>query len=189
MYGDVRIEEEDPTSGRMRKLQLALKRITRFLTGISLQDRIKTEELLQRAKLPQVNQMAAEQKLGETFRAGKTEIPGVTNNIILVSSKEHTMTTRGQIEGNIMLMTGEAYRRDSFLYKAVRLWNALPNWRVIIKSLNPCFVKKLPMLWCTIKMGKEKYHYKLSGLSKKKHKRVLRKYIESSGWVKFSKIS
>ena len=50
--------------------------------------------------------MAAEQKLGETFRAGKTEIPGVMDNKTLVSSKEHTMATRGQNEGNIMLMNG-----------------------------------------------------------------------------------
>ena len=77
------IEEGDPTPGRMRKLQVALNRIARFLTGIRLQDRIKTGVPLQRAKLPHVNQMAAEQKLGETFRAGKTEIPGVTDNITL----------------------------------------------------------------------------------------------------------
>ena len=84
VYGDVRIEEGDTTPGRMRKLQVALNRIARFLTGIRLQDRIKTEVLLQRAKLPNVNQMAAEKKLGETFRAGKTEIPGITDNIIVL---------------------------------------------------------------------------------------------------------
>ena len=101
VYGDVRIEDGDPTPGRMRKLQVALNRIARFLTGIRLQDRIKIEVLLPRANLPHVNQMAAKQKLGETFRAGKTDIPGVTDNITLVASKEHTMTTRGQVEGNI----------------------------------------------------------------------------------------
>ena len=80
---------------------------------------------MERAKLPHINQIAAEQKLGETFRAVKTEIPEVTDNMTLVSSKEHTMTSRGQIEGNIM--TCEAYKRDGFLHKAVRLWNALPT--------------------------------------------------------------
>ena len=87
MYGEVRIEEGGPTPGRIKKFQVALNRIARFLKGIRLQDRIKTEELLQRAKLPHVNQMAAEQKLGETFMTGKTAIPGVTDNITLVSSK------------------------------------------------------------------------------------------------------
>ena len=152
VYGDVRIEEGDPTPGRMRKLQVALNRIARFLTGIRLQDKIKTEELLQRAKLPHVNQMAAEQKLGETFRAGKTEIPGVTDNITLVSSKEHAMTTRGQVEGNIMLMKGETYRRDGFLHKAVRLWNALPTETKLeedtkkFKKGVKTFSKRLPMV-------------------------------------------
>ena len=105
--------------------------------------------------------MAAEQKLGETCRGGKTKIPGVTDNITLFSSKEHTMTTRGQVQGNIMLMTGEKYGRDGFLHKPLRLWNALPT-EIKLERDNKKFkqgvrrfVKKLPMVWCMVKMGKE----------------------------------
>ena len=62
------------------------------------------------------------------------------------------MTTRGQVEGNIMLMKGETYRRDGFLHKVVRLWNALPTETKLeedtkkFKQGVKTFSKKLPMV-------------------------------------------
>ena len=54
VYGEVKIHKSEPSTGRMKRLQVALNRIARFITGVKLQDRMTTDEVLKRANLPHI---------------------------------------------------------------------------------------------------------------------------------------
>ena len=69
LMGKVRTTKEDPTNSLLKKVQVAQNKFARFMAGKSLIDKINTEKILIDIKLLSVNQLNAQIKLQEVWKA------------------------------------------------------------------------------------------------------------------------
>ena len=66
---EVRTSNEQPTSQIMKELQKSQNKLLRTLTGKKVSDRIKIEDMLKSLQMMSVNQIAAQIKLTEMWKA------------------------------------------------------------------------------------------------------------------------
>ena len=69
MYSKVRTTEHDPTNENMDKLQITQNKLARVLENVTLKDRTSTATLLNNQQMLSVNQVAAQIKLTEIWKA------------------------------------------------------------------------------------------------------------------------
>ena len=69
LCNQVRTKDKDLISANMKSAQLAQNKMLRMLDRVSLKDHITTKSLLDKYQLPSVNQLAAEIKLTEAWKA------------------------------------------------------------------------------------------------------------------------
>ena len=124
LYGGVRICDGDPVNKRNQQLQTIINNLARFVSGKRLKDRVPTEKLLKDTRLPSINQICAEETLMITFKAMKTFIPGISEN--LAHARKTSVRTRHQEEDYLQIPNPKKHRGE-FVQDAVRLWNKLPR--------------------------------------------------------------
>ncbi len=69
LYSEVRTTNEQPTSQIMKELQKSQNKLLRVLTGKKVSDIIKIEDMLNSLQMMSVNQIAAQIKLTEMWKA------------------------------------------------------------------------------------------------------------------------
>ena len=92
----------------------------RTLENVRISDRICTKTLLQKQKMLSINQLNAQVKLTEMWKACNQ--PNYPLNIKQLSSTNNGPTTRGMTCENLV----EAPTKGTFMGDAARLWNKAP---------------------------------------------------------------
>ena len=69
LYGNVRLEENDPKNALISAIQLTQNKMAQFLNGTKIKDRIRTEQILDSLKMLSVNRLNAQIKLMEVWKS------------------------------------------------------------------------------------------------------------------------
>ena len=149
LFGKVRYSDEDPTNEDFTGLQTLQNKMMRLITGISLKDRVSTKKLLERTNALSINQINAQIKIQEIWKAINIKDYPVT---VQKHSVQDSMTstracTRGKLqESGKSVITQKTCKND-----AIKLWNSIPKHVQSCKSLNEIkvhakiFAKTLPI--------------------------------------------
>lgn len=121
----VRCSEDESKSGNMRLAQVAQNKMLRLMDGVTVKNRTSIKDLLKKADLPSVNQLAATIKLTETWKS--VNIQNYPTSLIktkeISSMREVRGGTRRQFEETARLKVSKM----SFVYDAAKLWNNAPQ--------------------------------------------------------------
>ena len=131
MYSKVRTTEQDPTNGNMDKLQITQNKLARVLENVTLKDRTPTATLLNNQQMLSVNQVAAQIKLTELWKA--INVPKFPIKVKKQETPTYSRTTRGVTNGKIIEEGSSTLIINSCIGDATRLWNKAPD---VIKNSN-----------------------------------------------------
>ena len=135
----VRLKEEESKSYNMKMTQMSQNKVLRMLNRSRIKDRVSNKEMLEKFELMSVNQVVAQIKLTEAWKAMndkkyplKLRRQGNVNN---EESREVRLSTRKD------MMDGGRYKatRESFTREAGRMWNQAP---MEIKTAKTLFAAK-----------------------------------------------
>ena len=122
--GKVRMNETDPMNSLLKKVQVTQNKFARFMAGKSLLDKVNTEQIFQDTKILSVNQLNAQIKLQEVWKA--------KNNINYPTQwandpKQVDARTRS-VQKESLIVPGKSLKMQSTLYSdAANVWNKAPD--------------------------------------------------------------
>ena len=143
LYSRVRTNNEDPENELMTILQKAQNRLLRVLTENKLKDKVKIQDMLEQCKMLSVNQIAAQVKLTEMWKASNIEDYPIK---ITNRNNEERTQTRGVVRGDLEITGISSSSCKSFVGSASRLWNKAPECVKVAKTLDAA--KKQINLYC-----------------------------------------
>jgi hypothetical protein len=121
LYSEVRTSNEQPTSQIMKELQKSQNKLLRALTGKKVSDRIKIEDMLKSLQMMSVNQIAAQIKLTEMWKAlNDSQYP---LRVEQKSETEDGIGTRSMTRGDLIEVSSSTNSKKSFMGPSTRLWN------------------------------------------------------------------
>ncbi len=122
-FGQPRINKEESKVCAMEEIQVKLNTVMRIITGQRREDKVPISELLQRTKLPSINEMVVGAILKEMwmflFYRGETYI----KDALLYKSNQSQITTRSKTDGDLEV----GFPVNSFIYHGPKLWNIFPE--------------------------------------------------------------
>jgi hypothetical protein len=118
IFGGLRMTEHDPKYKMGTELQIAQNKLLRLLTGSRLSDKKSVSSMLGQLGLSSVNQMTAEARLLETWKA--THLTGAPLADILVKKLPGSSSTTRSISNSDLVTQGAS---RSFGNLASKLWN------------------------------------------------------------------
>ena len=123
----VRLSEEESKNESMKAVQIAQNKVLRMLDNSSIKDRRRISEMLTKFDCLSVNQMVAQIKLTEAWKASTDpDYPvnlGITRNEDHPSQREVRSNTRKEMkEGGRLKIIQESCTRDTG-----RIWNQAPR--------------------------------------------------------------
>ena len=135
----VRWLDSDTTDGMMKDLQKTQNKLLRFLNKSKIKDKINTKVLLQNMNMLSVNQMNAQIKLTETWKALNNKNSALKNlkQKTLIGSADRI--SRSITNGDLIEEGTSEMARSSFLNDSTRLWNGAP---LAIKSCKSLLLAK-----------------------------------------------
>ena len=146
IWASPRIKENETINANMKKIQLAQNRLLRMLEGVRIKEKVSISSMLEKHKFPSINQLAAEVKLMETWKAMNIEKyptkmePGKTveNNL----TKALRTTSTRELKDSAKTKIGE----QSFIINAGKIWNKAPSNIKEAKTLS--LAKKFIKIYC-----------------------------------------
>ena len=146
LCSNVRLKETDSHNAYMQAAQISQNKMLRLLNNTTLSDRISTEDLLNTTNMLSVNQLAANIKLNEAWKACNVENYPIQlepnhDNLIPNDRIVRSTTTRHWKEDG---KTNTA--RDSFSRSTAKIWNQAPTNIKECKSIT--LAKKLIKTYC-----------------------------------------
>ena len=128
IFWPVRLEHSDPHPLCVHGIKVIFNRMLRLLCGTVQEDRMSVEKMLKKLGWLSINQMAAEVRLIEVWKALNlgTSLTGLFEKV--------QSSTRAGNQNRIKLGTNNKLRENSFLYPASKLWNRAPLSVVTAKS-------------------------------------------------------
>ena len=109
----------------MKELQKSQNKLLRALTGKKVSDRIKIEDMLKSLQMMSVNQIAAQIKLTEMWKAlNDSQYP---LRVEQKSEKEDGIGTRSMTRGDLIEFGSSTNSKKSFMGSSTRLWNVAPE--------------------------------------------------------------
>ena len=145
LFWPVRIENSDPHPTAIHGIKVIFNRMLRILCGTVQENRMSVKKMLQKLDWLSINQMAAEVRLIETWKALNLDssLAGMFEKV--------QGRTRAANQNRVKLEKNCKLRENSFLYPACKLWNRAPLSVVEAKSESHArkairaFVKSLPL--------------------------------------------
>ena len=131
---------QDPTNANMDNLQIAQNKMARVLENVTLIDRTPTSVLLKNQNMLSVNQISAQIKLTEIWKA--INIPNFPIKVTKQTSQEDARTTRGVTKGKLVEEGSSNLILNSFKGDAIRLWNKAPEVIKDTKTLHTAKTEK-----------------------------------------------
>ena len=130
LFGKVRLSESDPTDGLMECLQIAQNRFARFMHGSTLTDRINNQIIYQEVDILSVNQLNAQTKLLEVWKASQDPKYSTQWEKRSDHQKRSGLKTSNKPE---LITNGKSRIQENTFYNdAAHLWNA------VSKSIEDC---------------------------------------------------
>ena len=124
-------------------------KLTRFLNGTFIKDKISTKNILNNLNMLSVNQMSAQIKLTEAWKI--TNIPNYPTKWELKTIAEDERSTRATAANHIPESAKSKITQATYNNDAKRLWNKVPqiiktstSIQVAKKNIKTC-VKTLPI--------------------------------------------
>jgi hypothetical protein len=124
VFAKVRMTANEPQTGTMKKLQVAMNNMIRIVTSIGKKDKVSVKKLLEIINLPSVNQLAAECILMECYKIIKHKIEPLASILSPRQNQGTSATTRAQTHGYVQLT--QHWDDTTFVFQAKRLWNWAP---------------------------------------------------------------
>ena len=124
LIGKVRTKNEDPECAALKAIQLVQNRLLRSLNGTQIKDRVPTQQLLTKFNMSSVNQLNAQAKLLEVWKALNVE--DYPLQIKIQRAPETGTTTRASTKGRPMEMGRSSLTQNSSTSDAIRIWNLAP---------------------------------------------------------------
>ena len=144
LLGQVRTRTDDPECADLKAIQLL-----RSLNGTLIKDRVSTSSLLEKYGVLSINQLNAQVKLLEIWKAMNVE--GYPLKIKQQTVQEVGATTRASRKGRPINIGLSKSVRNTSTSDAVRIWNLAPDTvaesKTIyqVKSQIKSYVKTLPI--------------------------------------------
>ena len=145
----MRLVNNDPENGLIDEIQLIQNKLARWLNGVTLKDKKRTRVLLQNIKMLSVNQINAQVKLIEMWKAHNVE-----NYPLKIEKKLYNLNlavTRAASTGALIVQGFSHISSKTFKNDAIRVWNKCPlNIKECVsiytaKKLIKEFVSTLPV--------------------------------------------
>ena len=149
LLGKVRTRTGDPECVDLKAIQLVQNKLLRLLNGTTVKDRVPTASLLQKFNILSVNQLNAQVKLLEIWKALNVE--DYPLKIVQQSTREGGVTTRAAEKGRPVNIGKSNITQNTSTSDAVRIWNLAPesltDSKTIYQAKNQikCFVRTLPI--------------------------------------------
>ena len=125
LWATVRMEDMDSRKSIIVEVQKAQNKLLRVLERKRISDKTPVKEMLDNQKMLSVNQLAAQIKLVEMWKAKNTENYPV--NIEFRATNENQTETRGATSGKAVETGRTSKARTTFVGDATRLWNKAPK--------------------------------------------------------------
>ena len=131
---------KDSTNVHMAKLQVAQNNLVRVLGNVSRAENLPIKTLLSNQQMLSVNQISAQIKLTEIWKAiNQSKYPiKVTKQLTPTNAR----TTRGVTAGKLIEIGSSSQSLNSFIGDATRLWNKAPTTTNKSTSLYSVEIKK-----------------------------------------------
>ena len=149
LFGKVRRNETDPTNLDIENIQKVQNKMLRMVTGTKLLDKISTAKLLEETNMMSINQLNAQIKIMEIWKALNIDgYPLKLDKQTAISSKT---STRACTLGKIIEKGKCTLTQKTCINDAVKLWNSLPlniqNSETLnqMKNNSKEFAKTLPI--------------------------------------------
>ena len=151
LCGKVRNLDSDPSQGTLDDLQKVQNKLFRLLNNSRISDKINTKSFAMDLNMLNVNQINAQIKLTEMWKASK-----VDNYPIKLFRKEHSednRLTRSIIRGDLLMQCKSELCNASFIQDASKNWNSASQ---LIKDCNSIYKakKEIKKLVLTIPLKK-----------------------------------
>ena len=149
LYGTVRTSNTDTECRDLRSIQLVQNKLLRSLNNTKLSDRVSTAYLLEKFNMLTVNQINAQAKLLEVWKA--LNVPKYPLKIKKQSENHEGTRTRADKKERPCEIGRSTLTRKTCVSDAIRLWNLSPDSIKESKSVYKAkteikrFVKTLPM--------------------------------------------
>ena len=149
LLGKVRLTALDTVCADLKEIQLIQNKLMRILNGTSLKDKVSTVSLFEKFGFLSVNQMNAQVKLLEIWKA--TRVEDYPLQVKHQSVPEVGTHTRAATSGKIIEVGKSNLTQKSSISDSIRIWNFAPNTVTEANSLylaKKCiknYVKSLPI--------------------------------------------
>ena len=149
LFGKVRRSIEDPTNEDFTELQRMQNKMMRLVSGTSIQDRISIRNLLEMTNNISVNQMNAQIKIQEIWKA--LNINHYPLTVTKYGETNSALSTRSCSNGKLVESGKCVISQKSCKNDAIRLWNSLPKHIQTCETLNEIktqtkiYVRSLPV--------------------------------------------
>jgi hypothetical protein len=146
---EVRLTEEQPKSQLVAMVQRAQNKMLRVLDGARIVDRKSTKSLLEEQNMLSVNQIAAQIKLAETWKASND--PQYPIKMKTKERQENAVETRSLTRGDLTEVGRSTKAKKSFTCDAAKVWNQAPEKIRASKTLTTAkkaireYCKSLPI--------------------------------------------
>ena len=125
LLGKVRWTTEDPIQGDLLAIQKVQNKMVRLLNGKSLMDKISTKKLLSDVNMLSVNQLNAQIKITEVWKAVQDQHHPM--KIEKVIHGESSCLTRSVVKGDLKEFGKTEIVQSTYLSDACKVWNKCPK--------------------------------------------------------------
>ena len=147
--GKVRTSEVDPSCTDMDNIQKVQNKLARMITRTKLEDKVSTKSLLAQLNLMSVNQINAQIKIQEIWKA--LHIENYPLKLDRQSVSETGTSTRACTSGELMESGRSVIAQKTCTNDAIKLWNKAPKQVTQcltlsqIKVQSKLYAKSLPV--------------------------------------------
>ena len=149
LLGKVRTKNDEPLCGDFKSIQMIQNKLLRFLNGTKVKDQISTRSLLEKFGILSVNQLNAQIKLLEVWKAMNFNDNPL--KIELQSAPVVGVTTRASKKGRPIDIGCTNNTQKSSISDSIRIWNEAPSNVTEstsifqVKNAIKIYVKSLPI--------------------------------------------
>ena len=147
--GKIRWDNSDPTPKLMKDLQMAQNKMLHLLNGSRICDKISTASLLVKFKMMSVNQINAQMKLSEMWKAVNED--NHPFELIKRESGENVRSMRSITNEILPDQSFSELSKNTFINDGIKAWNKAPvtikscKTHVSAKAEIKKFVKTIPI--------------------------------------------
>ena len=149
LFGIVRKRSADAECADLKAIQLVQNKLLRYLNGTKVSDKVSTESLLKKFNILAVNQLNAQAKLLEIWKA--LNVPKYPLSIKQQCQNRDGVSTRADIRERPCDIGKSTITKKTCISEAINLWNFEPEKIHLCKTLSQAkteiksFVKSLPI--------------------------------------------